>query len=635
MFLFRYLKYFVLIGLHGLCFILYAQTEDSLVDAVKNYQTFQKDLNETLRSKTNDCSLSLRNNPDRLFCTVKDFCSLSGIHFEEAIIYQSNDGEIIQNEDYYADRNELRSCLKEKYADDIVLKKNDLNNQLMSNKYKKMLVANDLLNLLTKKYNQRIKIQKISSRIMSMAIEKGIAGGASSWDKENVSKSELGEVIARAEKKEKLLLNREVKKVLIEIQYLNEDRSYQNEVNDLDNKLFPEIKAKDPFSDWSLMTNEKAAGGKKELLKNQNKLLEKTQMAYGLFKETQSEMISYLETTKNEKNIESIERIIQRVKTIHFNPPRLTERLSGKCTQPNAYYNYSDHSFTICPQSLLNPKISLIETIAHEIAHSFDSCRNSGRMVKSRLPQIVEEAPFEIEISMDSNPVNYENTLFDDAENLNPKSIIQEKVKFADNPFIKTLSCLQDSKSLGVKTINPKDIKLLANIKLLELKNLGQEVATSKKAKIIDYFLKHQQDYFDYFQGCDHAENADTLLRSQLEEAFAEKISSEVMARKLSLLSKSDAQIKILELILSSGGVCTDKSKANINIEELKILEGCPRYFENMTEEKKILAAASLIDSRFDTHSEPAKNIDRVLLAHPEIRKVLNCPKDEGIKFCE
>jgi hypothetical protein len=283
----------------------------------------------------------------------------------------------------------------------------------------------------------------------------------------------------------------------------------------------------------------------------------------------------------------------------------------------------------------VNPKISLVETIAHEIAHSFDSCRFSGMMVRSGLPQIVEEAPFEIEILMDLNPVNYENTLFGEDQDLSPKNIIQEKVKYADNPFLETLSCLQDSKSLGAKSIKREDLKSLANLKLSELKNLGQSVENSKKAKALDYFFGHQQDYFDFFEGCNQAENADTILRSQLEEAFAEKISSEIVARKLKLLSKNEAQTKVLELILSLGGVCIDESKENAKVKEMNILEKCPHYFENMTEEKKVLLAVSLIDPRFDTHPGQTKVIENILLAHPEIRKVLNCPKNEGIKYCE
>lgn len=619
----------------GFSFNLFAQSEDSLLNAVKTYQNLKKDFDETLQPKAFGCASSLKSDSSRMLCAVKDFCSMDEIHQSEAVLYQNSEGEKIQNEDYYAVRNELRSCLKEKYADDINLNKNELSSQLLSDKYKKMQKANKLLNQLIKKFNQRIKIQKISSRIMSMAIEDGINGETSNWNKTDVSKKELNQVIYAAEKKEKLLLNPEVKKWLIEIQYLNEDHSYQNEVDSLENKLFPKIQAKDPFSDWELMTNEKVAGGKKEILKNQKMLLQKTQMAYEVFKDIKTEMISYLESIKNENNIKSIERIIQRVKTIHFNPPRLTEQLREKCQVPNAYYNFRDHSFTLCPQTLLNPKIILIETIAHEMTHSFDSCRFSGRMVRSRLPEVVEEAPFEIEIAMDSNPIIYENTLFDDEENLNPKNIIQEKKKYAENPFIKTLSCLQDPKSLGAKSIKREELNSLAVMKSIESHNQGSEVSKSKKAKMIDYFLNNQKTYFDYSEGCGHAESADTMLRSQLEEAFAEKVSSEIVARKLSQFKKKEAQIKVLELILSLGGVCPNDPMENAKIKEMKELEKCPHYFENMSEENKILAAASLIDPRFDTHAESSKIRDHILLAHPTIRKVLNCPDDEGIKYCE
>jgi hypothetical protein len=632
----RYFKIFILLAFFPSCLSLaFAQEESELFDAVKKYQKLQKDLGESLKNKIPDCLPTKISDHGQSYCSIKDFCSMSEIKIDNPVIYQNSEGELIHNGAYYISRQELRSCLKEKYKEDILEKKEELGAKLMTKNLKKMSETNQRLMLLTKKLNAGSKIQKISSRVLAMSLAKGINGETSDWEKKNVTRNELSAIISSAEKKEKITLSPSIKKLLAEIQFLKKDQSYLQEVSDWENALFPYIRPEDPYNHWDLLLNESISGGKKALEKNRAQYIEKSQMAFNLFKETQSEIVKYLESKKNESNLDSIERMIYRAKTIRFLPPRLTDRLMSHCLYPDAHYNFQDHSLSICPQLLNNPKISLIETIAHEISHSFDSCRFSRPMIKKKLPFEAGEAPFEVEIAMEPVLLNFENTLDDGTENPHSKTKIQEKAPYTDHPFSKTFSCLKDSKSLAALSLESEIIKAKTEKKLDEISHLGQNVDNNGKAQKILYFNEHQNEYLKYFEGCNKASNGDTILRSQLEEAFAEKISSEIVAKKLSSLSPREAQTKVLEIILSLGDVCKNEAVDGRHIRDMKIFEKCPDYFENMVFENKMLAAATQIDPLFNAHSEAPRIIEHSLLAHPDIRKALHCPKDEGIKYCE
>ncbi|MDD4973586.1 MAG: hypothetical protein PHY93_04510 [Bacteriovorax sp.] len=611
---------------------LLAQSEETLSDSVKSFQVLQKELDETMRLKTPDCLSGTGLDPIKSYCSVKDYCSMNEIHTDDPILYQNEKGEKVVNDGYYHLREDIRSCLKEKYADEIISKRDELTHKLGTLHLQKIIAANKKLNQLADKYNQGAKIQKISAEILNISLEIGISNSVSDWDKDRPSNIDLRSFLSLAEKRTKITLNPEIKKTLIEIQYLKKNPLYADEVDVVENTLIPEVKSQDPFFDWTLLTDEKAAGGKKALEQNRTRLIKKTQDAYNIFQETRQEILGYLESKKNEMNVEKIERIIERVKTIRFNPPRLTKTVENECKYPNAFYSPDDHSFTICPQMLDYPKIALMEVMAHEISHSYDSCTFSGKIFKNTGPSTVEEAPFDIIIKMDPVLGNYRNSL---TLNLKPKNKNQDIALYADNPFSKTLSCLQDPKSVGAQSIKPEEIKRKTQEQLAELTRIGQNTPNNTKAKYLNFLNDHQKEYFDYFQGCDFSNNGDTVARSQMQEAFADKMASEIVARKLKTLSKVEAEKSVLEIALSLGNICENDKAGATKLREFAIKEKCPDFYENLTTEMKVLKAMNIADPKFNSHPVSAIRIDRNLLAHPEIRKALKCPLDSGVKYCE
>lgn len=613
---------------------LFAESEDeSLKTSVEKYQSVQKELDELLRLKTADCAPGTKLDPSRTYCSVKDFCSRSEVHIDEPILYQNDKGEKIINEQYYQTRGDVRSCLQEKYVDEFKAMREELTTKLRTNHLKKIIAANRELTRLADKFHQGSNIQKISAEILTMSVELGMSGVISDWEKDRATRVDLASLLSKAQQRTKLSLHPKIKETLIEIQYLKQNHLYNDEVAEVEREWVPEVKIKDPFFEWELLKDEKAAGGKEALALNRARLVNKTQEAYYLFQDVQKDMISYLESKKNEKNLKNIERIIERIKTIRFNPPRLTDKVYQKCKFPNAYYSGANHSFTICPQMLDFPKIVLREAIAHEIPHSYDSCYFSGKMYKTNGPSVVSEAPFEIDIKMNTVVGNYKITLDEDPEGLELKNIIQDKALYIDHPFSTTLSCLQDTKSVAAQSMELETIKIKTDEALAKLSDLGENNSHNKKARVINFLESNQKDFFAYFQGC-HLDG-NTLARTQMQEVLSDKISSEMVVEKLKSLPKEEVEKAILEIGLSYGDLCTNEGNDSAKFRAFAISEKCPKYFENKILEDKIVAGLEAMAPAFEPHPETSIRINRNLLAHPAIRKVLKCPDDSKVKYCE
>ena len=599
-----------------------------LVEAVKEYQNLQ----------TRNCSTEIGVQNKSPLCSVESFCKLSNIQKDSPWIYQSINGRKIVNNSYYADRAYINSCLRETFSDDIQAKRDDLTTQLKATQLKKIIAANKALTALIDKYGQGAKVQKISSEILTLSMQDGLAQTDESWERDFATRTDLAAVITKAEKITKIVLNPEVKKALLDLQYLKKNPNYQAELDKFEARVVPEVKMTNPLFNFELLTDAKAAGGQKALLANQDLLKQRTIDGFKIFQETQNEIIEYLESKRNETNVTKIERAIDRVKTIKFKAPRLTESLVKICTSPNAFYDSNDHSMSLCPQFLDFPATTIKETFAHELSHSFDSCNLSGEKYQVKGPQIVEAAPFEIDFPMPPLPNNFVKTAWDDVVDnprANPKNKLQDKMLYADHPFSKTLSCLQGTDSVGAISNDPKTVSAKVKAELQDLSQAGENTPSNARARYLNYFDQHQEDYFNYFQGCDLKEGGQTLGRSQLQEAFADKMASEIMARNFQILSKVDAQRAVLEIILGYDDVCTNENSSEEKLRNYAAKYGCKNYFENKTHESKMLEALRISDPLFDPHPMTSKRIERSLFAHPEILKALQCPQVAGVKYCE
>lgn len=612
--------------------------EATLGSTIKDFQSLQKELDRILNNKRSDCLPNTGALPDKLapnYCLVKSYCTLENVHKDSPILYENSKGEKIINDDYFVAKNNISACLREKFSDEIKEKKEALLESLGLKHLKKILAANQTLIGLTAKHGEGARLQRISAEVLTLSIQAGLKAEPVAWGNAASSKDELLVVLGAAEKRTGLKLNRDIKKTLVEIEYLKNHPDYIKEAEEFEKNLVPVFLPSDPLVDWTLLTDPVAAGSLAAMNANREKLKNKSQDAYNLFVETQTDTIAYLNEKKNEKNMLQIERMIERVKTIKFNTPRLTDELREECKYPNAFYNSRNHSFTLCPQFLNYPSMAIKETIAHEMAHSFDSCNLSGNFYKSSGPEVVLNAPFEIDIKKTPGIGNFRNTRGEEPKELKLKNKIQEKMKYADHPFSTTMSCLTDPRSVGATTLNIKALKKKAKKHLEELTAADRNNPHNALARGANYFDKNAEEYFSYFEGCDISNFGDTLGKSQIQEAFADKISADIMARDLNKMAFTDARKAMLEISLGYSNVCPNETQSLSKLRDFAVKIGCPNYLENRTNETIILNQIDQIDPGFDPHPTTLKRLEKNLMAHPDIRKVLKCPKDKKVIYCE
>jgi len=630
------MKSFLLTVFICFSFKVFAQeTERALSDAVRDYSTLQSDIEKMLKLKCPECDAISAESGSRPFCSVKEFCEKPEIKKDDPLIYSNEIGERVLNDRYYNLRDDIRSCLREKYADEINAKREEMTQKLGTQHLQKMMSANKKLQQLMSKYNQGNAVSKVSAEILNLSIEAGLNGENLGWDTKGTPREDLVKLISTAEKKLKLTLVPEIRKTLAEIQFIKYNPTYEEEVNEMDRALIPEILPPDPFYDWKKLTDSKSAGGQAALLENRKKLIEKSESAFQVFQETRADILNYLESKKTKTNAAMIERAKEKVRTISFAPPRLTATLEKHCQGPNAFYSTKTHSFTICPQMLNFPKMALVETIAHEIAHSFDSCNLSQIFVQKRGPTVAEEAPFEIELKSTELQKNY-STVFYGSES-NPKNVVQPAMRYSDHPFSKTMSCLENPKSVGAKVIEVDEIKNRARAALEGMKkNTNGNEKNNADINYLSFLTEHAGDYFSYLEGCSFdSEGQNGLARSQMQEAFADKISSEIVASKLAGKSKLDSEKMILEIGLSYGKICPNVAPSEKKLIDFAEKEGCKNFFVHRTYQEKLLRGMDLIDPKFDEHPETRVRLERSLLAHPAVRKSLNCPANKGVQYCE
>lgn len=611
--------------------------EKTLVEATLDFKNLKLELDALLKIKIAKCAPEMEACPPSSShnCEAKTFCQSSDIHNDRPVLYENSSGQKVVNTKYFKDQAQVISCLREKYSEEIKTQNEDLTIELKTNHLLALKAANKKLTLLTAKHNQGKALSKISAEILNQSIELGLNMESSDWEKAGAAKFDLELTITMAEKKTGLKLVPEIKSTLVQIQYLKNNPQYIKEVEAMDSALFPESKIADPLYNWDLLIDESAAGGKTALAKNQKDYNQKVQKAHELFTYTQAEMLKYLNSKKTKKNAQQMDRLIERAKTLKFSPPRLTSELKDNCTSPNAYYSPKTHSLVICPQYLNYPKMALMETMAHEIAHSFDSCNLSGNFYKYKKPEVVLEAPFELDVVVASDPYLYRNNRGADASGINEKNKIQKPMLYADHPFSSTMSCLENQKSVGAKVSDIETLRLQAKNRLNELKKLGATPENLIEARGLAKYIANEKEYFDYFRGCDNNNFGNLLGRSQMQEAFADKIATDILANEFKKQSPAEAKTTMLELVLGYDNICARESKPSVMLRDFALKNGCPNYLENQTTELSILKAMDLVDPLYDTHPNAGVRIEKNLMAHPDIRRALKCPVDKGVVYCE
>lgn len=604
--------------------ILFAQDEVTLEKAVVDFSRLQKDINQVFESGRTYCSNDYPVYKSSSNCTLSNYCEKFKKELDGPVLY-AKDGEQILNESFVTENYILRSCYKGTFKDDIKIKVEEFEAERKSKYLKEVYDLNSKLKALLLKTNENNKYARLNQEIIEMNLKASINGEEA---------LPLAEAIAIAEKKLKVKLSPEALRLTLLIDQKTSDKTYLKESKIFERKLFPELVLPNPFYDFDNFTDLDVAGGEKKLIQNQAEYSKKAQEVADTFLEAKNTLIDYLTKKKTKSNQSMIDRAIERVKLVKFKTPSLSDDFKVACEFPNAWYNTESNTMTVCPQWFNQPKINLFETLAHELSHSIDPCNFSAPLkIKSSKADEVEAGAFDLSLNLEK--INQSETLFGKLDNQDLREKDQKCASVKDYPFKSMLSCLQSDQSIGAKIPDLKLMKKKMEETLERFKAQGRNPESD-----IDYrYLKEALSNFDKYKeqyGLCHSKTFGGV--SQIEEAFADKMASELVAMKLSKTPSKDAQKEIEKIVLYSlnnGQMICPAGEQKKKMRQMGVALGCKEYFENKKAGEKMAIGLSIVKKeQLESHPSMDQRINKIFFAHPKLREILGCGKD-GAKYCE
>ncbi|QDK46714.1 hypothetical protein DOM22_16915 [Bdellovibrio sp. ZAP7] len=378
----------------------------------------------------------------------------------------------------------------------------------------------------------------------------------------------------------------------------------------------------DPFIEPSLFVDVQKAGGPENLGKNKERLAVATTRATKVVEETREKVLSMLSKRKNGKNNAQIDNIIERVKTVRIkmaDPGNAAEMASSGCESPNAAYDPDMHQMVLCPQITNMPEGSLFAVVAHEFGHSFDPCSSVLDYTKdgAKFPDWME-----VMVKPKSGPV------------------IIPGIKSADNPFASAISCLQKPESINVQI--PSKEKLISAMRQRgaflndetqeardeEQSDDGQEDEGSasrdaSQARVQDG-IDNLNKYYDGYKGC--AAVSQSIL---IDESFADWVSSQVLAEKMSTLPTEKAE----EFAFASTGIFVSTACPEIATQTSDTAKALAPKCSAL---EKFVANTQHVESSLELpHPDTALRVNRIYFAKPEIKKALSCKGGETGTECK
>lgn len=598
----------------------------SFEEALGDYQNIQKEIDSILKARVPAC-ISLIGNTESSIdrCSVMDYCKVFKDNIDSPNLYKDKDG-IIPNPMYYNDQAVLVSCLKDHYQDDI----KDLITEFKKNSESKHLKeVYDLNTALTKQLKtagEASKYALVNQELINLRLKAAMNPDAEEID--------LAELIKTAQTNTKTALSKKTIELILKIDQKVNDKSYMAESEKFETNMFPAMKSDSKFANLKNFTEVAFAGNQKALEQNQNLFNQKAQDVYGIFSEVKADYIEYLKSKRGLFNKDEIDRAIQRVGLIKFKTPVLSKELMAACEMPNAWYQADSNSVTVCPGWFDRPKMFLYETFAHELSHSIDSCSLSAPMrIKSTKADIVEDGPFEVKLTMDK--LNQSEVKIFEIDSSGMKPTDQKLMSLKNNPFNKVLSCLKDDKSIGADVPDRNQIKLSIDNAIEGLRKIGRSNLQDTYFQYLSFAKNNLDQFMSYYGECNMPHQNGL---SQVEEAFADKMASELVAKKIEKMPKAKAKEEMAKLVLgdlNSDNLICPRGNVQKTIKAKGEEIGCESYFANKTNAMK-MADALKMSSEYnkDSHPPMSARYDKIIFAHPKIRAALDCKKDGG-KYCE
>lgn len=343
----------------------------------------------------------------------------------------------------------------------------------------------------------------------------------------------------------------------------------------------------DPFAFPEQLLNEIAAGSKANLEKNREKYQQAILRSQAIFAKTRERVLKTLEKKRTSENSTQIENMIARIKTVTLASASLENGTNGLaasgCEMPNAVYMNLRHDITVCPQLLNLPEPTLIATLAHELGHAIDPCNTSFSFSQNQNGNYHVDTPESMGGSSKPGPF--------EIPSIKPDNLAYNSV----------ISCLEKPDSMGIKLPNKEDV----------IERLATHFPQNKN--LPDFVNAH----YDEFKNC-------LLVRgdTKIQEAFADWMSSQVIADQLSEIQDSEKAKKIaFESQLIFLGIDCPRIKK----KTLETMDKAATHISEQCTQFRSLNQAISQDIQDPSHPKSEDRVNRIYFPKQEIQKALGC----------
>ncbi|MBT4762563.1 MAG: hypothetical protein HOO06_12755 [Bdellovibrionaceae bacterium] len=306
-----------------------------------------------------------------------------------------------------------------------------------------------------------------------------------------------------------------------------------------------------------------------------------------IFNETKQSLITYLQklSTKNKSQSNPLAEMIKKISEVEIIQITRGDNLGGMCESPNAGYQPSLNTITLCPQYYLFPRFSIIKILAHELSHPIDPCKqvNLNRLIKNR-------------------------------------NISQMTSKIKQSPFSNVLQCLSKKGSITSKKL-PQD---KINSILEDYRKYGKDERHYDGK--IDKTLNDAKELAGIFSTC----NFTKLNTTTENEDFSDWLSTEVLVELLNKEKKLKSRRAFEAIYYSTSTRCVEHSDVEKKLSHSVIqLECIQKLTEPTDKEIAMKFYKDALNQSIDEHNLGKKRIQKIMLAHPEISRLLNCDKEK------
>lgn len=583
-------------------------TDQNYKNVVKVYEQITNFLN-TQNSSMESCGGSKPKEGET--CSFASVCKVMRKFGNQEYLYKNAQNEKIPNYELNAFLKSAQLCLKrsiiDKYAD-------KLEEDALRKKSETPTYAEARLDLLqeVKKKNFNKKFSKFEEAVLNFDI-----------DVETKDMSVFRRVML-AEEKSKIDLPESISNKYITMAKKLDRMKYQESYGDTSKlindkkelELYNSVRLiKNPFQDISMM------GANPDNNKKYSDQFKKQEIrSVDIFKESKKSVLEFIKNklSKNMSKKTDYDSMVKRIETVKFRIDRSVpyKNYQTACSTPNAFYSADKHTVTLCPQLLELPSAALKYVISHELGHAIDPCIMASPLRKVR--------------DMRGNEVHMVS-LFDQ----DGGGIIAKSIPFTEFPEKKVISCLMSDDSLEARASDIETARKGLRDRFIRGQSLGIHDDISKMG------WEQIDRIYDQYKGCSNLPG-----RTQVGEGWSDWVGTEILAHDLKKIPEEKKHQYSFEAFgLHIGRSCGIDNKEVITkvkktLEALNCSGESNLYTATSNENRKLAVndvsvVRSLMNIQHNEHSLTADRFNKLLLAHPEIRKSLGCSPKDGGKYCE